>query len=41
VPELEIREHPPSTLRHIDGGPPGGAGAGDLGAPTMNAMKRR
>jgi hypothetical protein len=23
VPELEIQEHPSSTLRNIDGGPPG------------------
>jgi hypothetical protein len=23
VPELEVREHPPSTLRNVDGGPPG------------------
>jgi hypothetical protein len=28
VPELELRERPPSTLRNIDGGPPGGVGAG-------------
>jgi hypothetical protein len=21
VPELEVREHPPSTLRNVDGGP--------------------
>jgi hypothetical protein len=25
VPELEVSECPPSTLRNIDGGPPGGA----------------
>jgi hypothetical protein len=24
--ELKIREHPPSTLRNVDSGPPGGAG---------------
>jgi hypothetical protein len=36
VPELKIQEHPPSTLRNVDDGPPGGAGAGDLGAPTIN-----
>jgi hypothetical protein len=24
VPMLEIQEYPPSTLRNIDGGPPGG-----------------
>jgi hypothetical protein len=28
VPKLEVRERPPSTLRNIDGGPPGGVGAG-------------
>jgi hypothetical protein len=27
VPELEVRERPPSTLRNVDGGPPRGAGA--------------
>jgi hypothetical protein len=41
VPELVIRERQPSTLRNFDGGPPGGAGAGDPGAPTTNAKKRR
>jgi hypothetical protein len=41
VPELKIRERPPSTLRNIDVGPPGGAGAGDPGAPTINAKKHR
>jgi hypothetical protein len=41
VPELKIWERPPSTLRNIDGGSPGGAGAEDLGAPTINAKKRR
>jgi hypothetical protein len=41
VPELGIQERPPSTLRNIDGGPPRGAGAGDVGAPTINAKKRR
>jgi hypothetical protein len=41
VPELEIRKLPPSTLRNIDGGSPGGAGAEDPGAPTINAKKRR
>jgi hypothetical protein len=29
VPELEVRERPPSTLRNVDGGPPGDARAGD------------
>jgi hypothetical protein len=28
VPELEVRERPPSMLRNIDSGPLGGAGAG-------------
>jgi hypothetical protein len=42
VPELEVRKHPPSTLENIDVGSPGGsAGAGDLGAPTINGRKRR
>jgi hypothetical protein len=27
VPELEVRECPPSTLRNVDSGPPGGTGA--------------
>jgi hypothetical protein len=27
VTELEVRERPPSTVRNIDGGSPGGAGA--------------
>jgi hypothetical protein len=37
VPELKVQERPPSTLRNIDGGAPGGARAGDPGAPTINA----
>jgi hypothetical protein len=41
VPGLEIREHPPSTLGNIDGGPLGGVRVGDSGAPTINAKKRR
>jgi hypothetical protein len=36
VSELKIQEHLPSTLRNIDDGPPGGVGAGDLGASTIN-----
>jgi hypothetical protein len=40
-PELKIRECSPSTLRNVDDGPLGGAGAGDLGEPTINAKKRR
>jgi hypothetical protein len=35
VPELKIRERPPSTLRNIDDGPPGSAGARDLGAQLL------
>jgi hypothetical protein len=41
VPELKIRERPPSALRNSDIGPPGGVGAEDLGAFTINAMKHR
>jgi hypothetical protein len=39
VPELEVQERSPSTLRNIDGGPPEGAGAEGPGAPTINAKK--
>jgi hypothetical protein len=39
VLELEIRDHPPSTLRNVNGGPLGGAGAIDPGAPTINTKK--
>jgi hypothetical protein len=28
VPEMEVRVRPPSMLRNVDGGPPGGAEAG-------------
>jgi hypothetical protein len=41
VPELVIRERPPLTLTNIDDRPPGGAGAGDPGASTINAKKLR
>jgi hypothetical protein len=41
VPELEVRERSPSMLRNIDGGPPGGVGASDPGASTINAKKRQ
>jgi hypothetical protein len=41
VPELEIRERPPSTLRNVDGGPSGGVRAGDPRTPTINAKKHR
>jgi hypothetical protein len=34
VPELEVRECPPSTLRNVDGGPSRGARAEGPGAPT-------
>jgi hypothetical protein len=35
VPELEVRERPPSMLRNVDGGPLRGAGAGDPGAQCL------
>jgi hypothetical protein len=35
---MEIRKHPPSTLKNVDGVPPGGAD-GDSGASTINAKK--
>jgi hypothetical protein len=41
LPELVIQECPTSTLRNINGGPPGGAEAEGPGAPTINAKKRR
>jgi hypothetical protein len=41
VPELKIRERLPSTLRNVDVEPLGGAETEDLGAPTINAKKRR
>jgi hypothetical protein len=41
VPEPEVRERPPSTLRNVDGGPPGGAGAEGPGASIINAKKHR
>jgi hypothetical protein len=40
VPELEIPERPPPTLRNVDGRPLGGVEAEDSGAPTTNANKR-
>jgi hypothetical protein len=40
VPELEIQERPPSTLRNINGGPPVRYQR-DQGAPTINADKHR
>jgi hypothetical protein len=40
--ELDIREHPPSMLRDVNDGPPGGACAnGYPGAPTIHVKKRR
>jgi hypothetical protein len=36
VSELEIWEHPPSTLGNIDGAPLGGTGVRDSGEPTIN-----
>jgi hypothetical protein len=41
VPELEVQERPPSTLRNVDGGPLRCAKVGGPGAPTINAKKRR
>jgi hypothetical protein len=41
VPELKIQERPPLTLRNINGGPLGGAGARDPEEPTINAQKHR
>jgi hypothetical protein len=35
VPELEVREHPPST-QNVDSGPPRGVIAEGLRAPTIN-----
>jgi hypothetical protein len=40
VLELEIRERPAPMLINVDGGPPGGAEAGDPRAPTIKAKKR-
>jgi hypothetical protein len=41
VPELEVQERRPSTLRNVDGRPPGGAGVGGPGEPIMNPKKDR
>jgi hypothetical protein len=41
VLELEIQERPPSTLQTSTAAALGGVGAGDLGALTTNAKKRR
>jgi hypothetical protein len=41
MPELKIQERQPSTLRNVDGGPLGGAGAKDTRSPTINAKKHR
>jgi hypothetical protein len=41
VPELKIRERPQSMLRNVDDRAPGGVRDEDLGAPTINAKKRR
>jgi hypothetical protein len=40
VPQLEIRERRPLTLRNVDGGPLVGADE-DPGGSTINAKKRR
>jgi hypothetical protein len=37
---MEILKRPPSTLKNVNGGSPGGAN-GDSRAPTINAEKRR
>jgi hypothetical protein len=37
VSELTIRERPPSTLRNVDDGPTGGAGAGDPEAQRLRS----
>jgi hypothetical protein len=37
VPELEIQERPPPTLRNVDGGPPGGVGAVDPRAQRLQS----
>jgi hypothetical protein len=41
VSELEIREHPPSTLENINGGPPLAVADKDPGASTINVKKHR
>jgi hypothetical protein len=41
VPELKIRECPPSALGNIDGWHPAGAEADDLGAAPINAKKHQ
>jgi hypothetical protein len=41
VPELEVRECSPSTLRNVDGGPSRAAGAGGPVAPTINVGKHQ
>jgi hypothetical protein len=35
--ELKVQYHPPSTLRNVDGGPPRGIRAGDLGAQRLRS----
>jgi hypothetical protein len=37
VLELKVQERPPSTLRNVNGGPPGGAKAEDLGAQRLRS----
>jgi hypothetical protein len=41
LPELKIRERPPSTLRNVNDGPLAGAGVEGPGASTINAKKRQ
>jgi hypothetical protein len=37
VLELEVQERPPSTLRNVNDGPPGGARANDPGAQRLRS----
>jgi hypothetical protein len=41
VPELEVRERPPSTLRNVDNGPLGGVGAGGQGVGDVDGKPPR
>jgi hypothetical protein len=41
VPELGIRERPPSTLGNVDSGPPLAGADGDPGVPTINVKKHQ
>jgi hypothetical protein len=37
VPELDVQERPPLTLRNVDDGPPVAAGAGGPGAQRLRS----